>query len=58
MVWCGSTSDRHHHNNHNPLLVSDNRIVKWNILMLCSTNDSAETSEDVENTFNDIDVDI
>ena len=58
MGWCCSTSDRHHHNNLNPLLVSDISIVKGTILMLYSADDSAETSEDAENMFEAINVDI
>ena len=58
MGWCCSTSDRRHCNNLNPLLVSDNSIVKGTILTLYSAVDSTETSEHVEITFEDINVDI
>ena len=58
MGWCCNTSDRHHHNNINPLLVSDDSIVKHTILMLYSANDSTKTSEDAENMFKDINVDM
>ena len=53
-----NTSDRCHCNNLNPLLVSDNSIVKCTILMLYSADDSTKTSEDAENTFEDINVDM
>ena len=57
-MGCCNTSDGCHCNNFNPLPVSDNSIVKGTILMLYSASDSAETSEDAENPFEDINVDI